>query len=296
MRIRRTDLALEARELWQERTGRVSALPGVEAWDSEREGIAVNTVRVLDQRGEQALGKPPGNYVTLTLEGLASREEGIFRRSVQAVAAEMTELIRGLPEDGLVLVAGLGNRAITPDAIGPKVHLNTLVTRHLVRQMPEHFGALRPVASVAAEVMGNTGMESGELVRAVCEKLRPACVVAVDALASRSLKRLCKTVQIADTGITPGSGVGNHRMGLTRDTLGVPVIALGVPTVVDGATLAADLLGTDDLPDLNQGRDLLVTPKDIDSQVDDLAKVIGYGVSMALQPGISLEELELLLS
>ena len=162
--------------------------------------------------------------------------------------------------------------------------------------MPEHFGSLRPVASVTAEVMGNTGMESGELVRAVCEKIRPACVVAVDALASRSLKRLCKTVQIADTGITPGSGVGNHRMGLTRDTLGVPVIALGVPTVVDGATLAADLLGTDDLPDLGEGKDLLVTPKDIDSQVNDLAKVIGYGLSMALQPGISLEELDLLLS
>lgn len=296
MRMRRTDLALEARELWQERTGAVTALPGVEARDSLREGIPVNTVRVLDQRGEEALGKPRGSYVTLTLEGLAGREEGIFQRAVQAVAEELSGLLRDVPEAGLVLVAGLGNRAITPDAVGPKVHQNTLVTRHLVRQMPEHFGALRPVASLAAEVMGATGLESGELVRAVCEKIRPACVVAVDALASRSLKRLCKTVQIADTGITPGSGVGNHRLGLTRDTLGVPVIAVGVPTVVDGATLAADLLGSEDLPDLGEGRDLLVTPKDIDSQVDDLSKVIGYGISMALQPGISLEELELLLS
>ena len=296
MRMRRTDLALEARELWQERAGTVTALPGVEARDSLREGIPVNTVRVLDGRGESALGKPQGTYVTLTLEGLANREEDIFQRSVRALAGEMGQLLRSLPGDGLVLVAGLGNRAITPDAIGPKVHQNTLVTRHLVRQMPEHFGALRPVASVTAEVMGNTGMESGELVRAVCEKLRPVCVIAVDALASRSLKRLCKTVQIADTGITPGSGVGNHRMGLTQDTLGVPVIALGVPTVVDGATLAADLLGTDELPDLGEGRDLLVTPKDIDGQVNDLSKVIGYGLSMALQPGISLEELELLLS
>ena len=296
MRMRRTDLALEARELWQERSGAVTALAGVEAHDSLREGIPVNTVRVLDQRGEEALGKPRGSYVTLTLEGLTGREEGVFQRSVRAVAGELSELIRGIPPNGLVLLAGLGNRAITPDAVGPKVHQNTLVTRHLVRQMPEHFGALRPVASVAAEVMGSTGVESGELVRALCEKIQPACVVAVDALASRSLKRLCRTVQISDTGITPGSGVGNHRMGLTRDTLGVPVIALGVPTVVDGATLAADLLGSDDLPDLNEGRDLLVTPKDIDSQVNDLAKVIGYGLSMALQPGISLEELELLLS
>ena len=296
MRIRRTDLAMEARELWQEQAGKADALPGVEARDGLRDGIPVNTVRVLDRQGEQALGKPQGTYITLTLEGLASREEGVFPRCVQAVAAELTELLQPVPKDGLVLVAGLGNRAITPDAVGPKVHQNTLVTRHLVRQMPEHFGALRPVASLAAEVMGATGMESGELVRAVCEKLRPACVVAVDALASRSLKRLCRTVQLTDTGITPGSGVGNHRMGLTRETLGAPVIALGVPTVVDGATLAADLLGLDELPSLDRDRDLLVTPKDIDSQVNDLAKVIGYGLSMALQPGLGLEELELLLS
>lgn len=296
MRMRRTDLALEARELWQEGAGGLTALPGVEARDALREGIPVNTVKILDGRGEEALGKPRGTYVTLTLEGLAGREEGVFQRSVRAVAGELSGLLEGVPEKGLVLVAGLGNRAITPDAIGPKVHENVLITRHLVRKMPEHFGSLRPVASLAAEVMGTTGVESGELVRAVCEKLRPACVVAVDALASRSLKRLCKTVQIADTGITPGSGVGNHRMGLTRDTLGVPVIAVGVPTVVDGATLAADLLGTDSLPDLGEGKDLLVTPKDIDSQVNDLAKVIGFGLSMALQPGISLEELELLLS
>ncbi len=294
MRMRRTDLALEARELWQEQSGAVSALSGVEARDTLREGIPVNTVKVLSEEGERALGKPRGSYVTLTLEGLASREEGIFQRAVRAVAGELSGLMES--NSGLVLVAGLGNRAITPDAVGPKVHQNVLVTRHLVRQMPEHFGALRPVASLAAEVMGTTGVESGELVRAVCEKLRPACVIAVDALASRSLKRLCKTVQITDTGITPGSGVGNHRMGLTRDTLGVPVIAMGVPTVVDGATLAADLLGTEDLPPLGEGRDLMVTPRDIDSQVNDLSKVIGYGISMALQPGISLEELELLLS
>ena len=296
MRMRRTDLALEARELWQEQAGELTALPGVEAGDTFREGILVNTVKVLDQRGEEALGKPRGSYVTLTLEGLSNREEDIFHRAIRAVAGELAALLKDIPANGLVLVAGLGNRAITPDAIGPKVHQNTLITRHLVRQMPEHFGALRPVASLVAEVLGTTGVESGEIVRAVCEKIQPACVVAVDALASRSLKRLCKTVQIADTGITPGSGVGNHRMGLTRDSLGVPVIAVGVPTVVDGATLAADLLGADELPDLGEGRDLLVTPKDIDSQVNDLAKVIGYGISMALQPGMEVEELELLLS
>ena len=145
MRMRRTDLALEARELWQERTGAVDALPGVKAWDTVRDGLPVNAVEVLDAQGERALGKPKGRYVTLTMEGLSSREEGVFPRAVRAVAAELAELMREVPREGLVLVVGLGNRAITPDAVGPKVHQNILVTRHLVRQMPEHFGALRPV-------------------------------------------------------------------------------------------------------------------------------------------------------
>ena len=296
MAMRRTDLALEARELWQESAGETTKLPGVEARDGEREGLPVTTVDILDQEGEKALGKPKGRYVTLTLEGLASREGDIFARSIRALAAELSLLLKDIPPQGLVLVAGLGNRAITPDAIGPKVHNYTLVTRHLVRQMPETFGAFRPVASLAAEVMGTTGVESGELVQSLCEKICPHCVIAVDALASRSLHRLCRTVQLTDTGITPGSGVGNHRMGLDRKSLGVPVIAIGVPTVVDGATLAADLMGVEELPDLGEGRDLLVTPKDIDSQVSDLSHIIGYGISLALQPGLTVEDLDLLLN
>ena len=296
MKQRRTDLAMESRELWQESAGQTDRLQGVEAWEGERDGVPVTTVRVLNQEGERVLGKPVGCYVTLTLEGVANRQGDIFRRASGAVAAELGSLLRQVPQDGLVLVVGLGNRAITPDAIGPKVHEYTLVTRHLVEQMPEHFGHLRPVASLAAEVLGNTGVESGEVVRAVCQRIHPACVIAVDALASRSLARLCRTVQLADTGITPGSGVGNHRVGLNRETLGVPVIAIGVPTVVEGSTLAADLMGSDQMPDLGAGGDVLVTPKDIDSQVADLSKIIGYGISMALQPGMTVEELDLLLS
>ena len=294
MRVRRTDLAVEARELWQEQAERTTKLSGVEAWDREREGIPVTAVHILNQEGEQALGKPKGSYITLTLAGVERREEDVFGRAVRAVAAELIALMKDVPEQGLVLVAGLGNRAITPDAIGPRVHEQTLVTRHLVEHLPETFGMLRPVASLAAEVLGNTGLESGQMVQAVCASIRPACVIAVDALASRSLERLCRTVQLSDTGIVPGSGVGNHRLGLTRENLGVPVIAVGVPTVVDGATLAADLTGTEELPDL--GGELLVTPKDIDRQVADLSKIIGYGISLALQPGLGLEELELLLS
>ena len=291
---RRTDLALEAQELWQESAGEQTQLKGVQARDSQREGYAVTTVRILDQEGAQALGKPAGTYVTLTVDGLARREEDAFGRAVRAVAAELTQLLAGL--EGPVLVACLGNRAVTPDAVGPKVHDHLLITRHLVDQAPEHFGAFRPVASVAAGVLGTTGVESGELVGALTGRLKPVCIIAVDALASRSLDRLCRTIQLADTGIAPGSGVGNHRHALDRESLGVPVIAIGVPTVVDGATLAADLLGTADLPPLGREGGMLVTPKDIDSQVNDLAKVIGYGITLALQPGLTLEDMELLMS
>ena len=291
---RRTDLALEAQELWQESAGEQTQLKGVQARDSRREGYAVTTVRILDQEGAQALGKPAGTYVTLTVDGLARREEDAFGRAVRAVAAELTQLLAGL--EGPVLVACLGNRAVAPDAVGPKVHDHLLITRHLVDQAPEHFGAFRPVASVAAGVLGTTGVESGELVGALTGRLKPVCIIAVDALASRSLDRLCRTIQLADTGIAPGSGVGNHRHALDRESLGVPVIAIGVPTVVDGATLAADLLGTADLPPLGREGGMLVTPKDIDSQVNDLAKVIGYGITLALQPGLTLEDMELLMS
>ena len=296
MRQRRTDLALEAKELWEESAQETAKLEGVRALSKTREGFPAETVQILDERGERALGKPVGRYVTLTMDALARREENAFARAARAVGGELARLMDGVDPKGLALVVGLGNRAITPDAVGPKVHESTLVTRHLVEQTPEHFGAFRPVASLSAGVLGTTGMESGELVQAVCRRLKPACVVAVDALASRSLKRLCRTVQLSDTGIAPGSGVGNHRWALDRDSLGTPVFAVGVPTVVEASTLAADLLNREELPPLGEGRGLLVTPKDIDSQVNDLSKVIGYGISLALQPGLDVSDLDLLLS
>lgn len=295
MRNRRTDLALEARELWQQSAGESTCLPGVKAWDGVRKGFPVTTVEVLNREGQRALGKPPGRYVTLTMAREACREEG-FDRAVQALAEEIGAMLPDREERGPVLIAGLGNRAITPDAIGPLVHEYTLVTRHLVEQIPEHFGSLRPVASLAAGVMGTTGMESGEVIQSLCRSMKPALVVAVDALASRSLERLCTTVQIADTGIIPGSGVGNHRFALDRESLGVPVIAVGVPTVVEAATLAADLLDVEQPPDLGRAGALMVTPRDIDARVRELSKIIGYGLSLALQPSLTLQELELLLS
>ncbi|MCI6399072.1 GPR endopeptidase [Flavonifractor sp. DFI.6.63] len=298
---RRTDLAVEATQLWQEQAGETTQLRGVQARDSVREGYKVTTVRILDESGAQALGKPVGTYITVELDGLLRREEDAFPRAARALAAELRGLL-DLKEGDAVLVAGLGNRAITPDGIGPKAADHTLVTRHLVERVPEQFGAFRPVSALAAGVLGTTGMESGELISAVVEKTRPACVLAVDALASRSLRRVGRTVQLSDTGIVPGSGVGNHRMALNRETLGVPVIAIGVPTVVDAATLACDLLSEAGREDLDPaalsgaGENLIVTPREVDTQVGDLAKVIGYGIDLALQSGLDVADIDLLLS
>ncbi len=297
---RRTDLALEAREIWQEGAQTADRLRGVESHQTNREGYPVTTVRITSAEGQRALGKPVGTYITLELPGLKRREEDAFPRAVRALAAELKEL---LPENaGSVLVVGLGNRAITPDNVGPSAVGHTLVTRHLVEQMPEHFGHFRPVAALAAGVLANTGVESSELVRSVAERIRPSCIIAIDALASRSLSRVCTTVQLADTGISPGSGVGNHRAALNQETLGVPVIALGVPTVVDVATLCADVLAEAGRGELEpealrgHGGGLMVTPRDIDQSVADLSKVIGYGVSLALQEGLTLEDMELYLN
>ena len=292
----RTDLALEATQLWTERASDPGRLEGVRTREDTREGYAVTTVEITGPAGARAVGKPEGTYVTLFLDGVARREEDAFGRAVRALAAELRPLLPPEP-DGAVLVVGLGNRAVTPDAIGPKAADHTMVTRHLVEQLPGQFGGFRPVAALAAGVLGTTGMESGELVRAVTRRIRPACVIAVDALAARSLARLCTTVQLADSGIVPGSGVGNARKALSRDTLGVPVIAVGVPTVVDARTLAADLAGgTGDGALPEEGENMVVTPKDIDVHVSDMAKIVGYGINLALHDGLTIEDVDLFLS
>ena len=297
--MRRTDLILEATELWREQSGDPGDLPGVVTEETLREGYPVTRVTVEEGPGAQAVGKPAGTYVTVELKGFFRREPEAFPRAVRALAAEIRSLLNGegQKEDSPALVVGLGNRAVTPDAVGPRAVDHTLVTRHLVDREPEHFGSFRPVAALAAGVLGTTGVESGELVQAVAETVKPGCVVAVDALAARSVNRLCTTIQLGTSGIVPGSGVGNARKALNRETLGVPVLAVGVPTVVDAATLAQDLLGrTPDPNELSQAPALIVTPKDIDSQVSDVAKVIGYALNLALQDGLTLEDVELFLS
>ena len=288
----RTDLAAEARDLWRESAGETTRLPGVRARDEEAQGLPVARVEILDAEGERALGKPPGVYLTLDVAALWRREEGIFARVVRAMA----ELLGPLLPEGPVLAAGLGNPAMTPDALGPRTLDHLLITRHLQEVLP----GFRPVAGLGAGVLGTTGLEVAEWVRGAAEHVKPTAVVLIDALAARGLDRLCSTVQLSDTGLIPGSGVGNHRMALNRETLGVPVLSVGVPTVVDAETVARDLLadsGAEEAPLLaGQGRRLFVTPDSIDAKIRELAKVVGYGLNLALQPDLEIEDLDALLA
>ena len=298
MFIKRTDLALEARELWQESAERTTRLAGVKAIKSKQEGYPVTRVEILDERGEEALGKPRGSYLTIDLATFWQRKADFFERAVRAVGGQLKTL---LPPEGAALVVGLGNRAMTPDAVGPLAADSVLITRHLIAAMPKHFAGFRPVAVQRTGVLGTTGAESAEAVRGPGEQVPPSMVIGVDALAARRVGRVCATVQLSDTGIIPGSGVGNHRAALNQETLGVPVVSIGIPTVVDAATLAVDLLEEAGVEHVDGDKlrgnrqNMMVTPQDIDQQVRDLSKVVGYGINWALQD-LEIEEMNALLS
>ena len=280
MRITRTDLALEGVEQLRQ-GGDISRLDGVCAAEYTRQGYGVTDVRVATKQAAEAVGKPEGRYVTIDLRPYFRREEGFFARAVGCLASELRTLLPGVGEDWPVLVAGLGNRGMTADAVGPLALESLLVTRHMVRSLPRQFRGFTPVSALAPGVLAATGMEALELLRGAVQATGCAAVIAVDALAARSRERLCATVQLGDTGLIPGSGVGNHRKAIDKTTLGVPVVAVGVPTVI-----AAHLLG-DGQPEDDP---LFLTPRDIDGKVRELGRVIGYGVTLALQEGLSVED------
>ena len=288
----RTDLAVEAKILEEAGT----RLPrGLDVRQETQRGIPVTTVTLRTRAAAEALGKPRGTYITLELGQVLRRE----RESFQGAVLVLGEALRGLLglSPGLpVLVAGLGNREITPDAIGPLTADHILVTRHMLQRQPREFGGFRPVSAVVPGVLGTTGLESAETVRALRERTGAAAVIAVDSIAARDTARLCGTVQLSSSGITPGSGIGNSRLGLNRESLGVPVIAVGVPTVTDAATMAADLFrraGQDAeenaLRRVSHG--MIVTSSDIDRRVREISRVLAYGINWALQPHLSLEDL-----
>ena len=301
MWTKRTDLAVEARELWRESAAETTQLKGVVSRDETENGYKITTVQILDEEGSKALGKPVGTYITMEIDKLVNREDNAFNMGAETLGKYIAGLLR-LRDGDSVLVVGLGNEAITPDAIGPKTAKHTMVTRHLVERMPEEFGTMRRVSVLISGVLGTTGIETAEFVKAVAEKLKPDQVIVVDALASRKLARICRTIQFADTGIVPGSGVGNARSAINKETLGVPVTAIGVPTVVDAATLASDLAEQAGIRDLNPedlsqfGGAMIVTPKEIDNNVSDISKLVGYGLNLALHRNLSVDDVTMFLS
>ena len=270
----RTDLAMEAHELLCARS-RAQTLSGVDSRTVFRRGCSVTSVRIDTEGAARQLGKPRGRYVTLDLSPLQKNADDVLERASRAVGAELRALLGENAKS--VLVAGLGNASMTPDAIGPRSAEHVLVTRHL--RQNGAFSAFCSVSVLTPGVLGRTGIEAMETLRGTVRAVQPDAVIAIDALASRSLMRLCSTVQLSDTGIVPGSGVGNHRCPLSRDTLGVPVYAIGVPTVVDEA-------GKSDVdPAALRGHEtVMVTTRDIDAQIRELSRIIGYGIDLALQP------------
>ena len=275
----RTDLAVESLENLK-KAKNFSSLEGVAVQESARCGFPVTAVAVTDEAGAKVIGQPIGRYATVDLRPYFRRETDFFRRGCRCLSIELRNLLPSHLERG-VLVAGLGNRAMTADAIGPLALENLLVTRHMVRRQPQQFRHFTPVAAVATGVLAATGMETLEHLRGAVETLWPAAVIAVDALAARERTRLCATVQMGNTGLVPGSGVGNHRKAVNAETLGIPVIALGVPTVIEVSHLGG----------AQAGEALFVTPRDIDAKVRELSRLIGYSITLALQEGLTVEDI-----
>lgn len=311
----RTDLALESAELYWE-TGEDSEIPGVSFTKREDAGIEVSCVEILNEEGERAIGKKKGKYVTISLPELSDCDAE-KRETVGKILSE--ELNKIIQNRGLTLVAGLGNREITPDSLGPSVISKLIVTRHLFKEMPHVTGNLSPVCALSPGVLGITGIETGEIIKGVAEKVKPDLIIVIDALASRKTERVTRTIQIADTGIQPGSGVGNKRKAINNETMGIPVIAIGVPTVVDALTIASDLLYTaftsrtkskseaeskifkieDSVTEMKEKlppkmQNMMVTPKDIDSLTDKVAGMIADGINRALHRDAEPEELKIL--
>ncbi len=295
----RTDLALEARESI-ERTE--EEIRGVRVEEETKEDIQVHITKVMieTKNGAKAMNKPMGSYITLEAPAMQEADEGYHREISEELARQVRSLIPDADREQSVLVVGLGNREVTADALGPGVVDNLFITRHIVKEYGKaayNKERMNVVSSIVPGVMAATGMETAEIVRGVISQTEPDLVIVVDALAARSTKRLNRTIQITDTGIHPGSGVGNHRNAMTKESMGVPVIAIGVPTVVDAGTIVGDALEkliqeaggcvenlrTDCLHALTELNNMYVTGKDIDEVIKRLSFTISEALNIALE-------------
>ncbi|OQB14747.1 MAG: Germination protease precursor [Firmicutes bacterium ADurb.Bin193] len=316
----RTDLAVEAHELYRETDSR-EEVPGVVVDTEKLKKISITRVHIKDKKGEEALGKKKGVYITLEIPTLIHKEQETFEDTI-AVLSDELKRIMNLKEKDTVLVVGLGNWQITADSLGPKVTESLLITRHMIELMPEEIEkGVRPVCALSPGVLGLTGIETSEIIKGVVQRVKPSVIIAIDSLAARKLSRISTTIQLTDTGITPGAGIGNPRQGLSIDELGVPVIALGVPTVVDAATMANDTIDLiidhlmqqteqdskfydvlknidrdkkysliQQVQGLEQGA-LVVTPKEVDEIIEDISEIIANAINIAIHDSITLDDL-----
>ena len=281
----RTDLALEARENIGEAEEEIRGVSVEETYDEENE-IRITKVVISTKNGAKTMGKPMGVYVTLEAPGMIEPEEDYHQEISSALAGQLREIIPDAEKEQSILVVGLGNRDVTADALGPNVADNLFVTRHVVKEYGKaayNRSRMHMVSSIVPGVMAKTGMESAEIIKGVVEQTKPDVVIVVDALAARSTKRLNRTIQITNTGIHPGSGVGNHRNALTQESLEVPVIAIGVPTVVDAATIVNDALQDKTPGNLTELNNMYVTSKDVDYQVKQISHIICDAINEALE-------------
>ena len=294
----RTDLAVELREDFTEDDERVKGVTVKEEYHKHRK-VHVSTVRITDAAGAAAMGRPIGTYITVEAKGLTEGEEQLRRFVAETLAEQLLCLMDSVKKETKeVLVVGLGNRDATPDALGPVAVDELVVTRHLILQLGEEFKKkyhLTSFCALAAGVLAQTGMESGEIIKSVVREMKPDLLIAIDALASRSTERLGTTVQITDTGIYPGAGIGNNRQALNEDTMGIPVIAIGVPTVVDAATILQERMGNylrrKGVPEAEceeilqeakegDGQVLFVTPKGIDELVRRAGETVAEAINL----------------
>lgn len=315
----RTDLALEAREMLTKKQVNEN-IPGVIVETAEDEEVVITRVNITTPEAERMMGKVQGKYVTIEAQGLRYKNTPLQQKVMNLLAKELAALV-AIPRNATVLVVGLGNWNVTPDALGPQAVEKVVVTRHLQEMLsPELKGGVRSVCAIAPGVLGITGMETAEIVHGIVGQIRPNAVIAIDALAAASSHRVNTTVQLANTGIHPGSGVGNKRFGLTQESLGVPVLAIGVPTVVHASTIAMDTLNTlqqhaafaryfksmEDLSDADRHTivrqvlpdtlgDLMVTPKEVDRLIADIAGVVAGGINQAMHPNIDYENIHMYL-
>ncbi len=270
MRNARTDLAIEAGQITD---GKAAA--GIEIIREDENDIKITSVRVLNEEGRKRVGKKQGTYITLEVGTTEYLTDEALKMAAKAVGRKLEQLLSEAGVEDNILVVGLGNRNITPDAVGPLTVKKLQVTRHLFEYLPKYVKkGVKSVSAVAPDVLGNTGIETLEIIKGIAEKTKPSAIIAVDALAAGSVSRVGNTVQLSDTGIHPGSGVGNSRKELSRDTLGIPVIAIGVPTVTEAAAISEE--------EEEEITKMMVTPKEIDSIIEKVATILSEGISHGL--------------